>query len=95
MEIMSFNFADDFAYTDPVDGSVASKQHDMDAQVALKPLIDLALSVSMLKDFTAMEEPTGYSHHIIKFMYNYLLMNYIYRRISKSTLSPTVTISII
>ncbi|XP_021292332.1 LOW QUALITY PROTEIN: phosphoglucomutase, chloroplastic-like [Herrania umbratica] len=90
-------FADDFAYTDPVDGSVASKQgvrfvftdgsriifrlsgtgsagatiriyieqfepdvskHDMDAQVALKPLIDLALSVSKLKDFTAMEEPT-------------------------------------
>ncbi|KAI8029576.1 hypothetical protein LOK49_LG01G01401 [Camellia lanceoleosa] len=90
-------FADDFAYTDPVDGSVASKQgvrfvfsdgsriifrlsgtgsagatvrmyieqfepdvskHDMDAQTALKPLIDLALSVSKLKDFTGREKPT-------------------------------------
>ncbi|KAH1075494.1 hypothetical protein J1N35_027999 [Gossypium stocksii] len=90
-------FADDFSYTDPVDGSVASKQgvrfvftdgsriifrlsgtgsagatvriyieqfepdaskHDMDAQVALKPLIDLALSVSKLKDFTGREKPT-------------------------------------
>ncbi|CAN4085238.1 unnamed protein product [Withania somnifera] len=91
------DFADDFAYTDPVDGSVASKQgvrfvfsdgsriifrlsgtgsagatvriyieqfepdvskHDMDAQIALKPLIDLALSVSKLKDFTGIEKPT-------------------------------------
>ncbi|KAK8537092.1 hypothetical protein V6N13_042040 [Hibiscus sabdariffa] len=90
-------FADDFSYTDPVDGSVASKQgvrfvftdgsriifrlsgtgsagatvrvyieqfepdaskHDLDAQVALKPLIDLALSVSKLKDFTGREKPT-------------------------------------
>ncbi|GAV61842.1 PGM_PMM_IV domain-containing protein/PGM_PMM_I domain-containing protein/PGM_PMM_II domain-containing protein/PGM_PMM_III domain-containing protein [Cephalotus follicularis] len=90
-------FADDFSYTDPVDGSVASKQgvrfvftdgsrmifrlsgtgsagatvrvyieqfepdvskHDMDAQAALKPLIDLALSVSKLKDFTGREKPT-------------------------------------
>ncbi|XP_019427299.1 PREDICTED: phosphoglucomutase, chloroplastic [Lupinus angustifolius] len=90
-------FADDFKYTDPVDGSVVSKQgvrfvftdgsriiyrlsgtgsagatvrvyieqfepdvskHDLDAQVALKPLIDLALSVSKLKDFTGREEPT-------------------------------------
>ncbi|KAK8599523.1 hypothetical protein V6N13_077443 [Hibiscus sabdariffa] len=90
-------FADDFSYTDPVDGSVASKQgvrfvftdgsriifrlsgtgsagatvrvyieqfepdaskHDMDAQVALKPLIGLALSVSKLKDFTGREKPT-------------------------------------
>ncbi|GKU89491.1 hypothetical protein SLEP1_g3624 [Rubroshorea leprosula] len=90
-------FADDFAYTDPVDGSVASKQgvrfvftdgsriifrlsgtgsagatiriyieqfepdvskHNMDAQEALKPLIDLALSVSNLKDFTGREKPT-------------------------------------
>lgn len=90
-------FADDFTYTDPVDGSVVSKQgvrfvftdgsriifrlsgtgsagatvrvyieqyepdvskHDMDAQVALKPLIDLALSVSKLKDFTGREKPT-------------------------------------
>ncbi|KAL6291424.1 hypothetical protein ACE6H2_008934 [Prunus campanulata] len=90
-------FADDFTYTDPVDGSVASKQgvrfvftdgsriiyrlsgtgsagatvriyieqyepdaskHDADAQTALKPLIDLALSVSKLKDFTGREKPT-------------------------------------
>ncbi|KAH9647353.1 phosphoglucomutase [Citrus sinensis] len=88
---------DDFAYTDPVDGSVASKQgvrfvftdgsriifrlsgtgsagatvriyieqfepdvskHEMDAQSALKPLIDLALSVSKLRDFTGREKPT-------------------------------------
>ncbi|WMV20368.1 hypothetical protein MTR67_013753, partial [Solanum verrucosum] len=93
----SLDFADDFAYTDPVDGSVASKQgvrfvfsdgsriifrlsgtgsagatvriyieqfepdvskHDIDAQIALKPLIDLALSVSKLKDFTGREKPT-------------------------------------
>ncbi|CAL9008597.1 unnamed protein product [Prunus brigantina] len=90
-------FADDFTYTDPVDGSVVSKQgvrfvftdgsriiyrlsgtgsagatvriyieqyepdaskHDADAQTALKPLIDLALSVSKLKDFTGREKPT-------------------------------------
>ncbi|XP_057733001.1 phosphoglucomutase, chloroplastic [Arachis stenosperma] len=90
-------FADDFTYTDPVDGSVVSKQgvrfvftdgsriiyrlsgtgsagatvrvyieqfepdaskHDLDAQVALKPLIDLALSLSKLKDFTGREKPT-------------------------------------
>ncbi|CAL5209585.1 unnamed protein product [Lathyrus oleraceus] len=90
-------FADDFTYTDPVDGSVVSKQgvrfvftdgsriiyrlsgtgsagatvrvyieqfepdvskHDVDAQIALKPLIDLALSVSKLKDFTGREKPT-------------------------------------
>ncbi|KAG7612659.1 Alpha-D-phosphohexomutase alpha/beta/alpha domain I [Arabidopsis suecica] len=90
-------FADDFSYTDPVDGSVASKQgvrfvftdgsriifrlsgtgsagatvriyieqfepdvskHDVDAQIALKPLIDLALSVSKLKDFTGRKKPT-------------------------------------
>ncbi|XP_021765219.1 phosphoglucomutase, chloroplastic-like [Chenopodium quinoa] len=90
-------FADDFSYTDPVDGSVASKQgvhfvftdgsriifrlsgtgsagatirvyieqfepdaskHDLDAQIALKPLIDLALSISKLKDFTGREKPT-------------------------------------
>ncbi|PSR93385.1 Phosphoglucomutase [Actinidia chinensis var. chinensis] len=93
----TLQFADDFTYTDPVDGSVASKQgvrfvfsdgsriifrlsgtgsagatvriyieqfepdsskHDMDAQIALKPLIDLALSVSKLKDFTGREKPT-------------------------------------
>ncbi|WCJ36567.1 phosphoglucomutase [Euphorbia peplus] len=89
--------ADDFKYTDPVDGSVVSKQgvrfiftdgsriifrlsgtgsagatvriyieqfepdaskHDVDAQIALKPLIDLALSISKLKDFTGREKPT-------------------------------------
>ncbi|KAG5616807.1 hypothetical protein H5410_016631 [Solanum commersonii] len=33
-------------------------KHDMDAQIALKPLIDLALSVSKLKDFTGREKPT-------------------------------------
>ncbi|CAA7410994.1 unnamed protein product [Spirodela intermedia] len=93
----SLRFADDFTYTDPVDGSVASKQgvrfvftdgsriifrlsgtgsagatiriyveqfepdaskHDEDAQEALKPLIDLALSLSKLKDFTGREQPT-------------------------------------
>ncbi|XP_010272615.1 PREDICTED: phosphoglucomutase, chloroplastic isoform X2 [Nelumbo nucifera] len=90
-------FADDFNYTDPVDGSIATKQgirfvftdgsriifrlsgtgsagatiriyveqfepdvskHDMDAQMALKPLIDLALSISKLKEFTGREKPT-------------------------------------
>ncbi|KAG1362455.1 phosphoglucomutase, chloroplastic [Cocos nucifera] len=90
-------FADDFSYTDPVDGSVALKQglrfvftdgsriiyrlsgtgsagatiriyieqfepdvakHEMDAQMALKPLIDLALSISKLKEFTGREKPT-------------------------------------
>ncbi|XP_044506200.1 phosphoglucomutase, chloroplastic [Mangifera indica] len=93
----TLQFADDFTYTDPVDGSVVTKQgvrfvftdgsriifrlsgtgsagatvrmyieqfepdvskHDMDAQEALKPLIDLALSVSKLKDFTGREKPT-------------------------------------
>ncbi|KAG8390280.1 hypothetical protein BUALT_Bualt01G0067200 [Buddleja alternifolia] len=90
-------FADDFTYTDPVDGSVVTKQgvrfvftdgsriifrlsgtgsagatvriyieqfepdaskHDVDAQIALKPLIDLALSTSKLKEFTGREQPT-------------------------------------
>lgn len=93
----SLQFADDFTYTDPVDGSVASKQglrfvftdgsriifrlsgtgsagatvriyieqyepdvskHDVDAQTALKPLIDVALSISKLKEFTGREKPT-------------------------------------
>ncbi|XP_031476228.1 phosphoglucomutase, chloroplastic isoform X2 [Nymphaea colorata] len=93
----TLQFADDFDYTDPVDGSVASKQgvrfvftdgsrlifrlsgtgsagatiriyieqyepdiskHEMDAQVALKPLIDIALSISKLKEFTGREKPT-------------------------------------
>ncbi|XP_042057511.1 phosphoglucomutase, chloroplastic-like [Salvia splendens] len=90
-------FADDFTYTDPVDGSVVAKQgvrfvftdgsriifrlsgtgsagatvriyieqfepdaskHGVDAQIALKPLIDLALSTSKLKEFTGREQPT-------------------------------------
>ncbi|XP_054803577.1 phosphoglucomutase, chloroplastic [Prosopis cineraria] len=90
-------FADDFMYTDPVDGSVVSKQgvrfvftdgsriiyrlsgtgsagatirvyiekfesdpskHDVDAQTALKPLIDLALLVSKLEEFTGRDKPT-------------------------------------
>uniref|UniRef100_A0A6M2ECC5 phosphoglucomutase (alpha-D-glucose-1,6-bisphosphate-dependent) n=1 Tax=Populus davidiana TaxID=266767 RepID=A0A6M2ECC5_9ROSI len=93
----ALQFADDFTYTDPLDGSVVSKQgirfvftdgsriifrlsgtgsagatvriyieqyepdvskHEMDAQIALKPLIDLALSVSKLKDFTGRDKPT-------------------------------------
>eukprot|EP00270_Netrium_digitus_P003216 TRINITY_DN1364_c0_g1_i1.p1 TRINITY_DN1364_c0_g1~~TRINITY_DN1364_c0_g1_i1.p1 ORF type:complete len:644 (+),score=211.98 TRINITY_DN1364_c0_g1_i1:34-1932(+) len=93
----TLQFADDFSYTDPVDGSVASKQgirfvftdgsrfifrlsgtgsagatvrlyveqyeadsskHDVDAQVALKPLIDVALSTSKLQEFTGREKPT-------------------------------------
>ncbi|CAM6106449.1 unnamed protein product [Calypogeia fissa] len=93
----ALDVADDFSYTDPVDGSVASKQgirfiftdgsriifrlsgtgsagatiriyieqyepdtskHDLDAQVALKPLIDIALSTSKLKDFTGRTKPT-------------------------------------
>ncbi|KAJ6375073.1 hypothetical protein OIU77_000109 [Salix suchowensis] len=93
----TLQFADDFTYTDPVDGSVITKQgvrfvftdgsriifrlsgtgsagatvriyieqfepdaskHEMDAQIALKPLIDLALSVSKLKDFTGRDKPT-------------------------------------
>ncbi|KAL8050954.1 hypothetical protein ABFS82_06G113700 [Erythranthe guttata] len=93
----TLQFADDFNYTDPVDGSVVSKQgirfvftdgsriifrlsgtgsagatvriyieqfepeaskHDVDAQIALKPLIDLALSTSKLKEFTGREKPT-------------------------------------
>lgn len=93
----TLNFADDFSYVDPVDGSVASKQgvrfvftdgsriifrlsgtgsagatvrmyveqfepdaskHNVDAQTALQPLIDLALSVSKLKEFTGREKPT-------------------------------------
>ncbi|GFP84755.1 phosphoglucomutase chloroplastic [Phtheirospermum japonicum] len=93
----TLRFADDFTYTDPVDGSVVSKQgirfvftdgsriifrlsgtgsagatvriyveqfepdaskHNVDAQIALKPLIDLALSISKLKEFTGREQPT-------------------------------------
>ncbi|KAF0929875.1 hypothetical protein E2562_026089 [Oryza meyeriana var. granulata] len=93
----TLQFADDFSYTDPVDGSTVSKQglrfvftdgsriifrlsgtgsagatirvyieqfesdaskHDLDAQIALRPLIDLALSISKLKDFTGRDKPT-------------------------------------
>ncbi|KAI5055949.1 hypothetical protein GOP47_0029470, partial [Adiantum capillus-veneris] len=93
----TLKLADDFSYTDPVDGSVAAKQgirfvfsdgsriifrlsgtgsagatiriyveqyesdaskHDLDAQVALKPLIDVALSLSELREFTGREKPT-------------------------------------
>lgn len=89
--------ADDFTYTDPVDGSVAAKQgirfvfsdgsriifrlsgtgsagatirlyvekfegdsskHDLDAQDALKPLINIALNLSKLQEFTGREKPT-------------------------------------
>jgi phosphoglucomutase len=91
------DYADDFEYTDPIDGSVASKQgvrfvftdgsrfifrlsgtgssgatvrmyieqyeadeakQGIDAQFALKPLIDIALEVSELKKFTGRESPT-------------------------------------
>eukprot|EP00250_Pteridium_aquilinum_P007980 c17579_g1_i1 orf=112-2004(+) len=93
----TLKLADDFTYTDPVDGSVAAKQgirfvfsdgsriifrlsgtgsagatiriyveqyepdvskHELDAQVALKPLIDVALSLSKLQEFTGREKPT-------------------------------------
>ncbi|KAK3016904.1 hypothetical protein RJ639_006509 [Escallonia herrerae] len=99
----TLQFADDFTYTDPVDGSVASKQgirfvftdgsriiyrlsgtgsagatvriyieqfepdvskHNMDAQIALNPLIALALSVSKLKDFTGREKPTAHLQNL-------------------------------
>ena len=91
------DFADDFEYTDPVDGSVASKQGlrfvftdssrfifrlsgtgssgatirmyieqyetdpsklEMDAQVAHKSLIDVALETSKLEEFTGRDKPT-------------------------------------
>jgi len=89
--------ADDFAYTDPVDGSVSQKQgirviltdgsrvvfrlsgtgtegatlrvylerhepdasrHDLEAQSALKPLIDLAETLAHIRSLTGMEQPT-------------------------------------
>jgi phosphoglucomutase len=89
--------ADDFSYTDPIDGSVSTKQglfikftdgsriifrlsgtgssgatvrlyveryskeeseYGLDAQDGLKPLIEVALSVSKLKEFTGREKPT-------------------------------------
>lgn len=89
--------ADDFAYTDPIDGSVSTKQglrikftdgsriifrlsgtgssgatvrlyvekysrneseYGEDAQVGLKPLIEVALSLSKLPEFTKRDKPT-------------------------------------
>lgn len=89
--------ADNFSYTDPIDGSVATGQglrfcfedssrivfrlsgtgshgatirlyvekyeadpekQTMDAQIALKEYIDLALSVSKLKEFSGRDAPT-------------------------------------
>ena len=88
--------ADDFSYTDPIDGSVSTKQglyikfkdgsriifrlsgtgssgttvrlyvekyskneseYGEDAQVGLKPLIEVALSVSKLQEFTKRDKP--------------------------------------
>uniref|UniRef100_A0A9I9EIS2 Phosphoglucomutase n=1 Tax=Cucumis melo TaxID=3656 RepID=A0A9I9EIS2_CUCME len=37
-------------------------KHDVDAQISLKPLIDLALSLSKLEEFTGREKPTGRPH---------------------------------
>ena len=89
--------ADDFSYTDPIDGSISTKQglyikftdgsriifrlsgtgssgatvrlyveryskeeseYGLDAQDGLKPLIEVALKVSKLKEFTGREKPT-------------------------------------
>ncbi len=89
--------ADDFAYTDPVDGSVSQKQgvrviltdgsrvvfrlsgtgtegatlrvylerhepdasrHDIDAQLALKPLVELAETLAHIRALTGMAQPT-------------------------------------
>jgi phosphoglucomutase len=89
--------ADDFAYTDPIDHSVSTKQglrilfkdgsrvvfrlsgtgssgatirlyidsyendptkYELDAQVVLKPLIQIALQISKLTEFTGRQEPT-------------------------------------
>jgi len=89
--------ADDFAYTDPIDGSVSTKQglrikftdgsriifrlsgtgssgatvrlyvekysrnaaeYGEDAQVGLKPLIEVALALSKLPEFTGRDKPT-------------------------------------
>ncbi|ORY31838.1 putative phosphoglucomutase [Naematelia encephala] len=88
--------ADDFAYTDPIDGSVSTKQglyikfedgsriifrlsgtgssgatvrlyvekysqneseYGLDAQVGLKPLIEVALSISKLQEYTKRDKP--------------------------------------
>jgi phosphoglucomutase len=89
--------ADDFSYTDPIDGSISTNQgvrilfddgsrivfrlsgtgtegatlriyleafeptvanHHLDAQVALKQMIDIALDISELKQRTGREKPT-------------------------------------
>ncbi|XP_077980910.1 phosphoglucomutase-1-like [Glandiceps talaboti] len=89
--------ADDFCYTDPIDGSVSQKQgvriifedgsraifrlsgtgsvgatvrlyidsfeqdtakHQLDAQVVLKPLVEIALQLSQLRELTGRQEPT-------------------------------------
>ena len=89
--------ADDFSYTDPVDGSVSQKQgvrviltdgsrvvfrlsgtgtegatlrvylerhepdasrHDLEAQTALKPLVDLAEALAHIRALTGMEQPS-------------------------------------
>ncbi len=91
------DYADDFSYTDPVDGSVSQKQgirigftdgsrivfrlsgtgtkgatlrvylesyepdaskHGVDTQVGLKPLIDLAEEIALIRQFTQREKPT-------------------------------------
>ncbi|MDJ0900500.1 MAG: alpha-D-glucose phosphate-specific phosphoglucomutase [Xenococcus sp. MO_188.B8] len=91
------DYADDFSYTDPVDGSVSQKQgirigftdgsrivfrlsgtgtkgatlrvylesyepdaskHNVDTQVGLKPLIDLAEEIALIRQFTQREKPT-------------------------------------
>jgi len=88
---------DDFSYTDPIDGSVSSRQgiriiftdgsqlifrlsgtgsaeatirvyvesyepdeskHMLDAQIVLKPLLDIALNISQLQQFTGRDKPT-------------------------------------
>jgi phosphoglucomutase len=97
MEGCNIAMADDFAYTDPVDGSVTTRQgiriilvdgsrvvfrlsgtgtegatlriylerhepdvsrHDLDAQVALQPLVKLAESLAQVKALTGLDHPT-------------------------------------
>ena len=90
-------YADDFSYTDPIDGSVSQKQgirigftdgsrivfrlsgtgtkgatlrvylesyepdtskHNLDTQLALKPLITMAEEIALIRQYTGREEPT-------------------------------------
>ncbi len=90
-------YADDFSYSDPVDGSVSKNQgirigftdgsrivfrlsgtgtkgatlrlyvesyepdaskHELDTQLALKPLIDLAQEIAQIKEYTQRDQPT-------------------------------------